>query len=1037
MIIQLQKTFSILLVLLLALACLSASGAQATAPGQTQLVREAMPDGLMGAFLAASTRPFAASAEGYHARSGGLDFTLNADGLQAGSAGLSFDLALSGLGRGGEQVVAVAEAVIVQADPCLEYRRGALTEWYRNTAVGVEQGFTIHRAPRGVGPLVMQLDLSTDLEGMLDTDGRGLSFTASGGQTLHYDHLRAWDASGAQLAASLRYLPGQVMVQVNDLGATYPITVDPLVYVEQKVFASAEEYDQFGFAVALSGDGNTALVGAQAEDVAAKSDQGAAYVFVRSGTTWTQQAQLLASDGEAWDYFGWSVALSSDGNTALVGARVDDVTYNAQGSAYVFTRSGTIWSQQQKLTASDGAAGDQFGYAVALSGDSAMVGAPYDKVGANSWQGSAYVFTRSGATWTQQVKLTAADGAAYDSFGRAVALDGDTALVGADVDDVGANIDQGSATVFTRSGVTWSQQAQLTASDGAAEDRFGCAVALSGGTALIGACVDDVGANVDQGSATVFTRSGVTWSQQQKLTASDGAAYDQFGHAVALAGDTALVGVFYDEVGANYDQGSAIVFVRSGMTWSLQQKLTAADGAAGDYFGYTVALSGDGYTALGGAIYDDVGVNSSQGSATAFTRSGVSWMQQAQLNGSDGAAQDYFGYAVALSGDTAVIGVYQDDVGADVDQGSAYVFVRDGRFWKQQQQLIAADGAAGDQFGYAVALNGDTALVGAPYDDVGGQSDRGSVTVFVRTGALWEQQAVLTATLDGTAYDYFGRAVALSDDGDTALVGAYGDDVGANNAQGSAYVFTRSGTIWSQQQKLTAADGAAGDYFGYAVALSDDGDTALVGAVYDDVDVNSDAGSAYVFTRSAETWTQQARLVDFVGAASDYFGHAVALSSDGNTALVGEPGDDVGANVNQGSAIVLTGSGATWTPRKRLLASDGAEGDAFGVSVVLDGDMALVGAYYHDVGANADQGAAYVFTGSGAAWTQEARLTASDGVAGDYFGRAVAFDGDTALVGAYLGDVGANSNQGAAHFFRREFRTYLPLVLGGASQEKD
>ncbi|MBM3949797.1 MAG: hypothetical protein FJ312_11295, partial [SAR202 cluster bacterium] len=235
----------------------------------------------------------------------------------------------------------------------------------------------------------------------------------------------------------------------------------------------------------------------------------------------------------------------------------DDVGSNDnQGSAYVFVRSGATWSQQAKLTASDGGTEDRFGDSVAVSGDTAVVGAR----GENSAQGSAYVFVRSGATWSQQAKLTASDGAEDDVFGISVAVSGDTAVVGALFDDVGSNDDQGSAYVFVRSGATWSQQAKLTASDGAARDQFGYSVVVSGDTAVVGAGGDDIGSNGDQGSAYVFVRSGATWSQQAKLTASDGATDDEFGRSVAVSGDTAVVGPWSDNVGSNLDQGSAYVF---------------------------------------------------------------------------------------------------------------------------------------------------------------------------------------------------------------------------------------------------------------------------------------------------------------------------------------------------------------------------------------------------------------------------------------------------------------------------------------------
>ncbi|MEZ5454614.1 MAG: FG-GAP repeat protein [Lysobacteraceae bacterium] len=645
--------------------------------------------------------------------------------------------------------------------------------------------------------------------------------------------------------------------------------------------------DYFGASVAL--DGNTALVGAYGDDVGVNSHQGSAYVFTRSGSTWTQQAKLVAGDGAITDRFGFSVTL--DGDTALVGAYPDDV--GAIGSAYVFTHSGTTWTQQAKLVAGDGAEGDAFGYSVALNRDTALVGAYGDDVGANSDQARP-TFTRSGAAWTQQAKLVAGDGAEGDEFGTSVALDGDTTLVGATYDDVSSS-NQGSAYVFTRSGKAWIQQTKLTAGDAAAGDLLGRSVALDGDTALVGAYTDDVGAISDQGSAYVFTHSGSTWTHQAELTAGNGATGDWFGDSVALDGDTALVGAYTDDVGANSDQGSAYVFTRSGNMWTQEAKLTADDGAAGDWFGYSVVLDGD--TALVGATYDDVS-SSNQGSAYVFTRSGTKWMQQAKLTAGDGATYDQFGWSVALDGDTALVGAYDAKVGVNSDQGSAYVFTRSDNTWAQEAKLTAGDGAAYDQFGWSVALDGETALVGAYADNVGANRDQGSAYVFTRSGTTWTQEAKLTAG-DGAAGDFFGNSVAL--DVDTAILGAVGD----TSDQGSAYVFTRIGTAWMQQAKLAAVDGTRYDQFGWSVAL--DGDTALVAAYAEKVGVNIGQGSAYVFTRSGSTWTQLAKLTAGDGAASDVFGRSVALSS--TTVLVGAPyvdGLPPYGNPNEGAAYVFT-----------------------------------------------------------------------------------------------------------------------------------
>jgi hypothetical protein len=280
----------------------------------------------------------------------------------------------------------------------------------------------------------------------------------------------------------------------------------------------------------------------------------------------------------------------------------------------------------------------------------------------------------------------------------------------------------------------------------------------------------------------------------------------------------------------------------------------------------------------------------------------------------------------------------------------------------RQAKVTAGDGAIFDQSGIAVALDGDMGLVGAYWDD-----DQGSVYVFTRSDGVWTQGAKLTAG-DGEGYHRFGRSVDL--DGDTALIGDYN----------SAYVFTRSGGVWRQQAKLTASDGTPSGDLGLSVAL--DGDTALVG----------DNGSAYVFVRSAGGWTQQARLTASDGAANDLFGYSVAL--DGHTALVGAYGDD-DLDFNAGSVYVFTPSSSVWTQQAKLTARDGAAFDAFGFSVVLGGDIVLVGAP-GDGQKGPNAGSTYIFTRSGGVWTQQGKLTAGDGAAGDFFGTSVALDGDTA-----------------------------------------
>ncbi len=370
-------------------------------------------------------------------------------------------------------------------------------------------------------------------------------------------------------------------------------------------------YDNFGYSVAISGD--TAVVGVPYDSRAAV-EQGSAYVFVRSGASWTQQARLTANDGSANDAFGWTVAISD--NTIAVGAPGNSVAFNTQGSAYIFTRGGTSWTQQQQLTANDAAAGDLFGSSVAVSGDTVVVGASGDDVNAaGDDRGSAYVFVRGGTNWTQQTRLVSA--VSVDAFfGVSVAVSGDTVVVGAYNDTVGTNLSQGSAYIFIRNGVNWTQQARITGNGGAAADNFGNSVAIDGGTVVVGAFAADVGSNVDQGSAYVFVRSGATWTQQAQLNSANGAADDTFGDGVAISGNNIIVGASGDDIGSNTDQGSAYIFTRSGTSWTQQQQLTANDGTSDDLFGYSVAVSGSNFIA--GAYGDDIGLKPDQGSAYIF-----------------------------------------------------------------------------------------------------------------------------------------------------------------------------------------------------------------------------------------------------------------------------------------------------------------------------------------------------------------------------------------------------------------------------------
>ena len=378
-----------------------------------------------------------------------------------------------------------------------------------------------------------------------------------------------------------------LMIWVLGGSASRAVTTVSTLSQQQKLTAAdGVAGDFFGGAVAISGD--TAIVDA--------SPAGAVYVFVRAnGGPWTLQQKLVVNPG-----FGLSVALSGD--TIVAGAPFED---SEAGSAYVFVRVGGVWQQQQRLTASDSVAGNLFGNAVGISGDTIVVGARFSRSGPQPGQGSAYVFTRSSGVWSEQQHLTAPDGGLAEFYGDAVAISGDTVVIGAAA--TSSEVPQqehGSAYVYVRDSGVWNLQQQLVNGATLGESLFGVSVAIEGDIVVVGAIFGN--------AAYVFERTGATWGGAQLLSGGFG----DFGISVSISGGTVVVGGRNQKVGGNFGQGAAFVFLKEFGQWSEQQMLSASDGAANDRFGYSVSISGD--TIVAGSPFDQVGNNETQGSAYIF-----------------------------------------------------------------------------------------------------------------------------------------------------------------------------------------------------------------------------------------------------------------------------------------------------------------------------------------------------------------------------------------------------------------------------------
>lgn len=387
-------------------------------------------------------------------------------------------------------------------------------------------------------------------------------------------------------------------------------TVQAAPVDEFKLIASNAAADAL-FGASASLDGDTVIVGARFSG--SRDDPDAAYIFERSGVGfWSEQAILKPTDGPI-DGFGLSVSI--DGDTAVVGAPIDDDAGFASGSAYVFVRSGNVWTEQEKLTASDAQEGDRFGHAVSIDAGTVIVGAPSPEAGSPD-PGAAYIFVREGTVWTEEQKLTGANGNAGDRFGSSVAVEGDTAIVGAPLEDE-AGDDAGSVSVFTRSGTVWSQEQKLTAMDPGAFDHFGLSVSLSANTVLIGTpetATHD--SNVGTGFAYVFVREDGGWSQQAKLVASDAAVDKLVGLSVALEGDTAVVAALqYDQPLGVASDTFAYIFVRDEDDWTEEEKLVTGSGASILTEGSFVDISGC-TVVVGTELDDDAGMDA--GAAYAY-----------------------------------------------------------------------------------------------------------------------------------------------------------------------------------------------------------------------------------------------------------------------------------------------------------------------------------------------------------------------------------------------------------------------------------
>lgn len=701
--------------------------------------------------------------------------------------------------------------------------------------------------------------------------------------------------------------------------------------------------------------------------------------FRRVEGVWTEHSVLRPSDPSFGDEFGTAIAI--DGDRALIGAPSANGGMPDSGAAYIFEFDGKVWRETAKLFAIDGAASDLFGDSVSLNGNRAVIGAPRH----DSSRGAVYVFEFDGSEWQQTDKLQASDSAASE-FGSSLSLSGDRLLVGAPLGD--------KAFVFDLISGAWVESAVIDPNlDGTS--RFGTAVSLDSDLAIISAPWE-----FPLPSAYIYSFDGSGWTEVDTFhpPVSDAT----YGEAVAIRGDQAMVGAPLSNSGT---EGRVYVYTRTGDTWVNSEILNQGGGPDSTGFGISIALGqnealiGNSWSRFNGMDY--------YGSAHYHAFDGSNWVSEQILTVEPGSPESQFGRAVATDGNRLVVGAPFDDQQAE-SAGAAYVYDRVDSEWVLQQKLLAPDAMLFDQFGTSVSVDNDLVLIGAPFDQLG-DVQSGSAYLFEYTGSSWSFIHKFSPT-NGQSDDRFGSAVKIL--GDWIFIGSpYSDSMQTNS--GTVYVYRRQGENWQEVAQLASADIESGDLFGYSIAA--DAGRLFVGAVGDDSTMNISAGAVYVFELTGQDWVEVEKLTALVPDQTHFFG--VSIDVSGGRLAVGAENPDM-LFFEIGSAYLFEFDGSAWQLVNEFLPVDGEEGDEFGRAVSIWNDTLLVGSPGDDdVGASS--GSVYRYQFDGNDWMLHSKLTPADGFSGDAFGWSLAQLPRYFVIGA-PGDDELAGDSGSVHVFDLE-----------------
>jgi hypothetical protein len=717
---------------------------------------------------------------------------------------------------------------------------------------------------------------------------------------------------------------------------------------------------------------------------------------------------------EAYENFGGAVAIYGD--TLVIGAKNDNTAAADAGSVYVYIKVNNTWELQQTINNPSPVLEDYFGSSVDIHKDTIIIGSYGDDTGGTNRVGAAFIYTRSGTTWTLQQEINNPTPVDIDHFSNSVSLYEDTVAIGALFEDTGASA-AGSVYIYTRSGVTWTLQQEINNPSPVINDQFGYSVSLFRDTVAISANLKEVSAISDAGAAYVYTRTGGVWTLEQTIENPSPVASDRFGNSISLYEDTIAVGS--TPLTANTEK--IWVYSRIGTTWTLDKEIETPIPITDEIgFGKIVKVHQD--TVIASGVWNDA-----SGAVYIFSRDEGNWnyidmFKNPTPNGSEG-----FAASLALYDDTILVGANQTDTSL-LDVGSAYIYsiplydfsnnieiqdiasnstsvsiygkymvVGDSVFnsyqgnvkvyedingtWTIMQTITSNEFSSNNSFGAQVSMYNDTLAISEPGNDTDG-ADTGAIWVYTLVGSTWTLQQRI-GNPPGPGSDNFSKQMALNKD--TIVTGAYSEDT-AGTDSGTAYIFKRTGATWALEGTINNPNPAMGDFFPSSVTIEND--IVAFGHTYGETTALNNSGIAYVYTRSGATWTLGQTITSPSPVVSGGFGSSISISGD-KLAI----GRDEQVLSGEGKVYIYEYTEGTWSLQETLL-NPVDTSSWWGDSVLINKNLLFCAD--PDSGATTTQaGSIYVYELINGAWTYIKVIHNPNVEAWSYMGRSIAYNNGT------------------------------------------